>query len=146
MKYDIKSGLTAEEDQFHTQQWEVQDAQYVGAELAEKYGGTDDTSWFSVASEEGRIVGIAELRITNGVGKIHSVIVQPAHRGKGVGRRLFEDLLTKAQAEQLVYVYLETREEWAEAVQLYESCGFEITQHLPVYYFGLPWIRMGKTL
>ncbi len=53
----------------------------------------------------------------------------PAHQGKGVGRALLEDGLTRADADGLP-VYLETLQE--SNVRYYTKFGFEIVEEIPL--------------
>ncbi len=126
--------------------WDAQDRIYFGDDAVDKEGFQHDCTKYIVAKDDEVIVGVLQLNITNGVGEVHSVIVEPEHRGEGVGKRLFTELDKIARSEGLHYVWLETREDWSEATSLYEAFGYKLTQRLPVYCYGLEWIRMGKQL
>jgi [ribosomal protein S18]-alanine N-acetyltransferase len=52
--------------------------------------------------------------------EIHTIGVDPAFQGQGVGRRLLDELLDFANGA----VYLEVRTDNAAAIGLYESAGF----------------------
>jgi putative acetyltransferase len=54
--------------------------------------------------------------------------VTPAYRGQGVGRRILEYAIAQARALGAKALYLESNARLANAVHLYESCGFV---HLP---------------
>ena len=53
--------------------------------------------------------------------EVHTIGVDPGYQGRGIGRRLLDDLL--AFAEQGA-VFLEVRTDNAAAIALYESVGF----------------------
>lgn len=53
--------------------------------------------------------------------EVHTIGVEPAYQGLGIGRRLLEDLLAFADGSD---VYLEVRTDNEAAVALYESVGF----------------------
>ena len=53
--------------------------------------------------------------------EIHTIGVDPAYQGLGIGRRLLENLLDFADGG---VVYLEVRTDNAPAIALYESAGF----------------------
>jgi ribosomal-protein-alanine N-acetyltransferase len=53
--------------------------------------------------------------------EIHTIGVDPAYQGQGIGRRLLTDLLEIADG---AVVYLEVRTDNEPAIKLYESVGF----------------------
>ena len=53
--------------------------------------------------------------------EVHTIGVEPAYQGRGIGRRLLDDLLAFADGS---VVYLEVRTDNAAAIALYESVGF----------------------
>ena len=53
--------------------------------------------------------------------EVHTIGVEPAYQGSGIGRRLLDDLLAFADGS---VVYLEVRTDNAAAMSLYESVGF----------------------
>lgn len=54
--------------------------------------------------------------------EVHTIGVDPAYQGRGIGRRLLEELLAFADGG---VVYLEVRTDNAAALALYRSTGFE---------------------
>ena len=52
--------------------------------------------------------------------EIHTIGVDPAYQGRGIGRRMMTDLLTDADS----VVYLEVRTDNPTAIALYTSLGF----------------------
>ncbi len=63
--------------------------------------------------------------------EIHTIGVDPAYQGLGIGRRLLESLLDFAGDG---VVYLEVRTDNAAAIALYESTGFETMGIRKRYY------------
>ncbi|OBI14691.1 ribosomal-protein-alanine N-acetyltransferase [Mycobacterium sp. E2462] len=54
--------------------------------------------------------------------EVHTIGVDPAYQGRGIGRRLLEELLAFADGG---VVYLEVRTDNEAAIALYRSTGFE---------------------
>jgi ribosomal-protein-alanine N-acetyltransferase len=53
--------------------------------------------------------------------EVHTIGVDPAHQGKGIGRRLLDAILDHAKRGA---VYLEVRTDNTVAIELYRSAGF----------------------
>lgn len=76
--------------------------------------------------------GIARLgRIAPFEYEVHTIGVDPAHQGRGVGRRLLAELLDYADGG---VVYLEVRTDNAPAIALYRDVGFVETGVRKRYY------------
>jgi len=75
-----------------------------------------------------RIVGIASMSIykviSGNKGWIEDVIVDENYRGKGIGLKLIEKLLSISNEKQLTEVLLFTEEHRIPAISLYEKLGF----------------------
>lgn len=63
---------------------------------------------------------------------VHDLAVLPAMRGKGVGRKLLDEVVKLAQESDCCKVTLEVRED-NRARRLYERCGFSVGD--PAMYF-----------
>jgi len=80
---------------------------------------------FVVAELGGAIVGTGALvSEASGVGRIVRVSVDQRYRGRGIGRRLVQHLVTAAHARGYQRVVCETNDDWEDAIALYRSCGF----------------------
>lgn len=80
---------------------------------------------FLVARLAGRPVGCGALKITApGVADIKRMWVDPAVRGRGLGRRLLHQLVAEARALPARRVQLETNRVLLEAIALYRAEGF----------------------
>jgi GNAT superfamily N-acetyltransferase len=110
------------------------------AELIARYGGLDDgelgltaamfdppSGSFLVARADGdHPVGGAGVRtVAEGVGEVRRLWVDPAWRGRGVGRALMTGLEDAARALGLSALALATGDRQPEAVALYEASGWE---------------------
>lgn len=66
--------------------------------------------------------------------ELENIVVAPEVRGQGVGRRLMEALLARADQANSHSVFLEVRESNAPARGLYEKLGFQQTGRRRCYY------------
>ncbi|MGH2585578.1 MAG: GNAT family N-acetyltransferase [Dehalococcoidia bacterium] len=78
----------------------------------------------TVAEQEGAIVGVIVLHVTDEGFLIDNVAVHPSHHGKGLGRALLE--LAEAEARRAGFdsVYLYTHEKMTENLALYSRIGY----------------------
>ncbi|MEZ5401435.1 MAG: GNAT family N-acetyltransferase [Bryobacteraceae bacterium] len=84
-----------------------------------------------VAEFEGEARGFAVRRETApGEHELLNLAVAPEWRGRGVGRRLLEECVSRSAGE----MFLEVRESNSRAIALYESYGFRRTGVRPAYY------------
>lgn len=70
--------------------------------------------------------------------ELENIVVAPAARHRGIGKRLLESLLDAARDTNSSTVFLEVRESNIAARTLYESSGFEQTGRRPSYYANPP--------
>jgi ribosomal protein S18 acetylase RimI-like enzyme len=79
--------------------------------------------WVAQLGED--IVGCIALRpLPGAVGEVKRMYVDPAFRGRGVGRALLERLITSARERGYREIRLGTLHEMLEAQALYRSLGF----------------------
>jgi ribosomal-protein-alanine N-acetyltransferase len=94
---------------------------------------------YIAARADGRLVGYAGIaRLGNRPPfeyEIHTIGVDPAFQGHGIGRRLLDVLLARADADAAA-VFLEVRTDNAAAIGLYESTGFTTIGLRKRYYQG----------
>ena len=85
-----------------------------------------------VAEAEGRIVGCGAVRRVPGqargaqhpYGEVKRMMVAPAHRGRRIGAQLLEALESVLRRAAIHWVLLETGDKQADAIALYERCGY----------------------
>src|SRR5215813_7960092 len=88
---------------------------------------------FLVARWQGKAVGCGALVMGDGVkgetgtAEVKRVVVDPAARGKGIGRALMEELEIIARRESIRLIQLETGPHSTEALRLYRACGYNET-------------------
>jgi ribosomal protein S18 acetylase RimI-like enzyme len=71
--------------------------------------------------------------------------VLPAARGCGVGQRLLDECLVRAERDRAPCLALHTSTLMASAQRLYRQAGFEVLRPLPDMY-GAPFVLMVKPL
>lgn len=91
-------------------------------------GLSDRLEHFLVAEEDGRIVAAAGLELYDDNVLLRSVVVEPSHRGTGIGAMLSEATLAMAQELGARRVYLLT--DTAEA--FFRRRGFEVVDRKDV--------------
>lgn len=75
--------------------------------LANLYSQVRDYSVYR--EDEGTLIGVAALHVSwDGLGEIRSLVVTPAHQGRGIGSRLVESCLEEARALGLRRVFVLT--------------------------------------
>ena len=92
----------------------------------ERVRPTDERVWLA-EEEDGRFLGIAVVAFPEpdrARAWIFSTWVEPAQRGRGIGRELVEAALEWARARGAACAELEVNERMEAARRLYESCGF----------------------
>ena len=79
---------------------------------------------FFVAREGELILGTGAYAQRDGYGEIKAMFTSAQARGKGVATAILRQLEDHARAQDLTSLMLETGEELAQAVRLYERHGF----------------------
>jgi ribosomal protein S18 acetylase RimI-like enzyme len=73
------------------------------------------------------VEGTDYMALRGPAGALYDIIVDPAHRGQGTGRRLLDATLAELEARGAPRVLLSTAERNAAAQRLFESAGFRRT-------------------
>jgi ribosomal-protein-alanine N-acetyltransferase len=84
-----------------------------------------ETRYYVVATDGTMVAGYAGLAVAGGTADVQTVAVAAGLQGRGLGRRLLEDLLAEARRRDAVEVLLEVRSENEAAQRLYATAGFE---------------------
>ena len=83
---------------------------------------------FAICTINDQLAGMALLAtykvISGHRGMVEDVVVDPAHRGKGIGRKLMEKLLEEGRELGLDGIMLFSGHHRTAAISLYESLGF----------------------
>jgi len=73
------------------------------------------------------VEGTDYMALRGPAGALYDIIVDPTHRGKGIGKRLLEATLAELKARGAPRVVLSTAERNAAAQRLFASAGFRRT-------------------
>ncbi|MFQ5937830.1 MAG: GNAT family N-acetyltransferase [Acidiferrobacterales bacterium] len=87
-----------------------------------------------LAESEERAVGCVALRkLSGGIAEAKRLYVVPAHRGRGIGRRLMEEVIREACRIGYTAIRLDTLPQMKTASALYEALGFK---RIGPYYYN----------
>lgn len=101
---------------------------------------------FFAAREGAMILGTGALAVRDGYGEVKSMFTAPEARGKGVAAALLRRLEDQARTLKLTALKLETGEELAQAVRLYERHGFRRCAAFGEYHTNTYSLFMEKIL
>jgi len=90
--------------------------------------------WYVGAVVGGALVGYAGLWFDGFDAQVMTIGTDERHQGRGVGRRMLENLLDRARTLGAAVVLLEVRVDNDPAIHLYESVGFEKLGMRRAYY------------
>jgi ribosomal protein S18 acetylase RimI-like enzyme len=89
----------------------------------------DATSRLWVAERDGAVAGcIAIVGQPDGSAQLRWFLVDPAHRGAGIGRMLLDEALAFCRSSGFRSVFLWTVKSLEAAAHLYRSAGFVVTE------------------
>ena len=101
--------------------------------------------WVSLCND--KIVGTVSVLDKGSEGSyVRGMAVLPAARGKGIGRRLLEQVEAFAHEHGYERLFLSTTPFLEPAIQLYKGFGFRPTDEGPYDLFGTPLFTMVKSL
>ena len=80
------------------------------------------------------VAGYGVLSVAAGEAHILNVCVDPAHRARGYGEGLLDEMLFRARAASVRQVFLEVRPSNKPALALYRKKGFHKVAERPAYY------------
>ena len=80
---------------------------------------------FIIAEIGQALAGTGALIMDRDIGQIVRLSVSPQWRQRGIGRALVAALLEAARTHGLAHVWMETNDDWHDAIGLYQHCGFQ---------------------
>jgi GNAT superfamily N-acetyltransferase len=69
--------------------------------------GKMNSSYFQVAESDGRVVGVAQITLKEGIAELSSLFVEPAQLRCGAGRQLFDWAKRAARVAGAAYLVIE---------------------------------------
>ena len=90
--------------------------------------------WYVGAVVDGALVGYAGLWFDGFDAQVMTIGTDERFQGRGLGRRMLENLLDRARTLSAAVVLLEVRVDNDPAIHLYESLGFERLGMRRAYY------------
>jgi ribosomal-protein-alanine N-acetyltransferase len=90
--------------------------------------------WYVGAVVDGALVGYAGLWFDGFDAQVMTIGTDERFQGRGLGRRMLENLLDRARTLSAAVVLLEVRVDNDPAIHLYESVGFERLGMRRAYY------------
>jgi [ribosomal protein S18]-alanine N-acetyltransferase len=86
------------------------------------------------AGPQGAIDGYAGVDLGGEVADVMTMAVAPGAQRRGLGRRLLDELVARAERDHAAYLMLEVRDDNVPARKLYETRGFELLNTRRRYY------------
>jgi [ribosomal protein S18]-alanine N-acetyltransferase len=80
---------------------------------------------YVVEEADGSVAGYGGMDLGGDVADVMTMAVAPTAQGRGLGRRLLEELVARAEADHAAYLMLEVRADNEKARRLYAARGFE---------------------
>lgn len=105
-----------------------------------------DPLCFFVPPPAGGADGFALGRTVADEAELLTLLVDPAWRSQGAGRRLLAQFEAEAQSRGAARAFLEVAADNTAALSLYHSAGWRETGRRPGYYEGVDALAMGKAL
>ncbi len=126
---------------FEDEQWPLADEEHYGHDLP----AFRKDSRTIIASQDGRIIGFAEIFVDTGVAHLENIIVHAEERGKNVGAALLMKAEETAKALGVHKMKTETGATWG-ARAFYEKHGYVLRAELKNYYGNRDFVLLDKEI
>ena len=92
---------------------------------------------YFVVESAGELCGYAGLSISGIDADIQTIAIADSFQGKGIGRKLLNQLVARSRELGVTYIFLEVRSDNTSALSMYSSFGFaEISKRAKYYPDG----------
>ncbi|MCD8090243.1 MAG: ribosomal protein S18-alanine N-acetyltransferase [Clostridiales bacterium] len=91
-------------------------------------------TYYIICERAGRVIGYGGMWHVINEGHITNIAITPEEQGKGLGRRLMNEIINLAKEKKMIGITLEVRSSNQKAINLYESSGFKPEGIRPEYY------------
>lgn len=99
-----------------------------------KSGQNSSIDTWLVLEEEGDIRGYCVFRVIGGEGELLRIAILPEFRGRGLSKKLMDQMVEYSRKKNVHTIYLEVRESNIKARNLYKSYGFSEESIRKNYY------------
>ena len=86
-----------------------------------------------VAEEDGVVVGMSGLIVGDGEAEIEPVVVDEAHRSRGVGTLLLNEGVARARALGVQYLNIAPVARNSRAIEMFVRSGFRLVGHVQLF-------------
>ena len=112
-----------------------------------QYNQRDDIRDVIIAYNQSELVGCASYKkYEHKVAELKRVFVKTTYRGKGIARKMLDELENRARKQGYRTMILETGEVLAASMKLYKAAGYEIIENYGQYAEMSDSICMKKSL
>lgn len=92
---------------------------------------------YFVVETAGKLCGYAGLSVSGCDADIQTIAIADSFQGKGIGRKLLDQLLDRSRELDVTFIFLEVRSDNTSALSMYASFGFlEISKRAKYYADG----------
>ena len=89
---------------------------------------------YVVAIDDGQVLGYGGIDVSGDVADLMTIATVPEAQGRGLGRRLLDELVRRAEGSGAEALLLEVRADNEAAKRLYGTSGFEVISVRRRYY------------
>ena len=106
--------------------------------------GVSDGGYLAYVGVDDSTSAVVSYAVANYIfdqGDVQNVVVHPLFRGKSLGRKLLQTLISGLVDQGVKTLFLEVRHSNTVAINLYQSMGFKCIQKRRDYYPGVDGVR-----